>query len=204
MLASGSHNSVTKFDASLTSNNVKSPPLAILSNIPLAPPIAVSRSGDCIASLAASIALLLPLAVPIPMYANPLSFIIELTSAKSKFIRPGIFIKSDIDCIPCFNTLSAIEKASTIEVFCDTICNNLSFGTVINVSTLSFRCLIPSSAFLILILPSNPKGLVTTPTVRIPISLAILATIGAAPVPVPPPIPAVTNTISVPSSSLSI
>lgn len=37
--------------------------------------------------------------------------------------------------------------------------------------------------------------MVTIPTVRISISLAVLAMIGAAPVPVPPPIPAVINTI---------
>ena len=47
-------------------------------------------------------------------------------------------------------------------------------------------------------LPSNAKGLVTTPTVNAPTSLAHSATIGAAPVPVPPPIPAVINTISAP------
>ena len=35
--------------------------------------------------------------------------------------------------------------------------------------------------------PSKPNGRVTTPTVNAPISLAILATTGAAPVPVPPP-----------------
>ena len=46
-------------------------------------------------------------------------------------------------------------------------------------------------------LPSKAKGLVTTPTTKMPISLAICATTGAAPVPVPPPIPAVTNNISV-------
>ena len=40
----------------------------------------------------------------------------------------------------------------------------------------------------------------TTPTVRMPFSLAISATTGAAPVPVPPPMPAVTNTMSAPSS----
>ena len=43
--------------------------------------------------------------------------------------------------------------------------------------------------------------MVTTPTVSSPILLAIPATTGAAPVPVPPPIPAVTNTIFVPSLS---
>ena len=47
-------------------------------------------------------------------------------------------------------------------------------------------------------LPSKPKGVVTTPTVRMPISFAIFATTGAAPVPVPPPIPAVMNAISEP------
>ena len=53
-------------------------------------------------------------------------------------------------------------------------------------------------------LPSNANGLVTTPTVNAPISLAHSATIGAAPVPVPPPIPAVTNTISAPSRAFII
>ena len=44
----------------------------------------------------------------------------------------------------------------------------------------------------------------TTATVKAPISLAALATIGAAPVPVPPPIPAATKTISEPSSKVLI
>ena len=39
--------------------------------------------------------------------------------------------------------------------------------------------------------------MVTIPTVSMSISFAILAMIGAAPVPVPPPIPAVMNTILV-------
>ena len=47
-------------------------------------------------------------------------------------------------------------------------------------------------------LPSNPKGRVTTPTVRAPRSLAIRAITGAAPVPDPPPIPAVMKTMSAP------
>ena len=45
-----------------------------------------------------------------------------------------------------------------------------------------------------LFLPSKLKGYVTTPTVRMPLSLESCATTGAAPVPVPPPIPAVMNT----------
>ena len=47
-------------------------------------------------------------------------------------------------------------------------------------------------------LPSNANGLVTTATVRMPISRAICAMTGAAPVPVPPPMPAVTKSMSAP------
>ena len=67
----------------------------------------------------------------------------------------------------------------------------------ISESTYFLNSLIPSSACSNLLLPSKVKGIVTIPTVRIPISLAIDATIGAAPVPVPPPIPAVIKTIFV-------
>ncbi len=41
--------------------------------------------------------------------------------------------------------------------------------------------------------PSKEKGVVTMPTVRIPMDLAIAATTGAAPLPVPPPMPAWTR-----------
>ena len=83
-------------------------------------------------------------------------------------------------------------------VLLSTISKSLSLGITISVSTFSLSFSIPDSALAILVLASNLKGLVTTPTVRIPISLEILATTGAAPVPVPPPIPQVTNTISAP------
>ena len=46
--------------------------------------------------------------------------------------------------------------------------------------------------------------MVTIPTVRISISFAMRAMTGAAPVPVPPPIPAVMNTILVPSFNCSL
>ena len=52
--------------------------------------------------------------------------------------------------------------------------------------------------------PSKLNGLVTTPTVKMPFSLAICATTGAAPEPVPPPIPAVINTIFTPSKASAI
>ncbi|EWS56007.1 hypothetical protein X551_01189 [Methylibium sp. T29] len=47
--------------------------------------------------------------------------------------------------------------------------------------------------------PSKSKGLVTTPTVRMPISLATRAITGAAPVPVPPPMPAVRKIMLAPA-----
>ena len=68
---------------------------------------------------------------------------------------------------------------------------------MINESTWSLSFSIPIWACSFLILPSKPNGVVTIPTVRIFISLAIFAITGAAPVPVPPPIPAVINTIFV-------
>ena len=60
----------------------------------------------------------------------------------------------------------------------------------------------PSRAWSIFLLPSKRKGMVTMPTVRMPMFLASRATTGAAPVPVPPPMPAVMNTILVPSLSI--
>ncbi len=83
-------------------------------------------------------------------------------------------------------------------------CNNLSFGITTKVSTFPFKAATPRSACANRFFPSNVKGLVTTPMVKIPNSLAVAATIGAAPVPVPPPIPAVTNTISAPFKTSAI
>ena len=57
-------------------------------------------------------------------------------------------------------------------------------------------CSMPYSALRMRWRPSNRKGLETTPMVRMPISRAISAMTGAAPVPVPPPMPQVTNTRS--------
>ena len=69
--------------------------------------------------------------------------------------------------------------------------NRFWFGMMISVSTWPCSSSTPFSACFIRREPSNWKGLVTTPTVRMPISRAALAMIGAAPVPVPPPMPAV-------------
>src|SRR5262249_5077480 len=74
-------------------------------------------------------------------------------------------------------------------------------GIAISVSTTCGSSARPASAWSARLRPSNTKGLVTTATVRIPSSLATDATMGAEPVPVPPPSPAVTNTMSAPSST---
>ena len=64
------------------------------------------------------------------------------------------------------------------------------------VSTLSTRSAIPCSARSRRFAPSNANGFVTTATVSAPMSFAISAMTGAAPVPVPPPMPAVTKIMS--------
>jgi len=101
-------------------------------------------------------------------------------------------------------------RNDSITVRFSAVSSNRSLWTVINVSTFSFIHSIPSSACSAFLPPSKENGLVTTPTVSAPCSRAILATSGAAPVPVPPPFPAVTNTMSAPltvsiiSSSFSL
>ena len=198
MFASGSTLLCTNSAAVLTSCNPRFSPPVTLMITPRAPSIVVSSNGLWIACFAASSALFSPDALPIPICAIPVFNIIVFTSAKSRFTSPGTLIKSDIPCTPCLNTSSAILKASIIVVFLSIICNNLSFGITTNVSTFPFKLSIPRSAWFILFLPSKVNGFVTTAIVKIPISFAIPAIIGAAPVPVPPPIPDVTNTISAP------
>ena len=100
---------------------------------------------------------------------------------------------------------SAIRNASSIEVRFSITCIKRSFGITMSVSTLFSKTAMPSSARAMRFLPSKPKGLVTTATVKAPIScIAISATTGAAPVPVPPPSPAVTKTMSAPAKASRI
>src|SRR3954466_282583 len=75
-----------------------------------------------------------------------------------------------------------------------------SLGMMMSESTCCFSCSIPIAATFWR-LPSKAKGLVTTATVRMPMSRAISATTGAAPVPVPPPMPAVMKSMSAPPIS---
>src|SRR5580700_2875611 len=92
-----------------------------------------------------------------------------------------------------------MAKASAKVVFSFATRNRFWFGMTISVSTDACRSAMPCSATRMRRWPSKWKGLVTTPTVRMPISRATLATIGAAPVPVPPPMPAVTKVICAPT-----
>ena len=101
-----------------------------------------------------------------------------------------------IPFIDCLSVSSALANASAKPSFASTTWNNLSFGITINVSTFGYNLLIPFIALVILCLPSNLNGFVTTATVSMPSSLASCAITGAAPVPVPPPIPQVINTMS--------
>ena len=94
------------------------------------------------------------------------------------------------------STSSAMAKASAIGRL-PHISRSFSLLMMSSVSTFSLISSIPCSACCLLFFPSKKNGMVTIPTVRIPISFAALAITGAAPVPVPPPIPAVMNTILV-------
>ncbi len=87
--------------------------------------------------------------------------------------------------------------------FCTTSLSR-SFGIVMSASTCALSSSADFSATSLRLLPSNANGLVTTPIVRAPASLAIWATTGAAPDPVPPPSPAVMNTMSESASAAAI
>ncbi len=157
-----------------------------------------SSKALAMALWAASVARVSPLALPTAIRAAPPSFMMERTSAKSRLIRPGTVISSEMPWMPWRNTSSATRKASVMEVFFSTISSRRSLGMTIRVSTCSLSFSMPSSAMARRRLPSKAKGLVTTPMVSAPLLLASSAMTGAAPVPVPPPIPQVTKTMSEP------
>ena len=113
-------------------------------------------------------------------------------------------INAEMLSTPWRSTLSAAAKALARVIFSWLMSFSRSLGITIRLSTCISRLSMPCSAMFILRLPSNEKGLVTMPTVRMPRSWATSATTGAAPVPVPPPIPAVINTICAPFRALAI
>jgi hypothetical protein len=91
---------------------------------PLAPEIEVSSNGLEIAVSAAVIALSFPCALATPICAYPASFIMVLTSAKSKLINPDVLINSAMLLTPCFKT-SGLRQCDEAGCFC---CRNDEIG----------------------------------------------------------------------------
>ena len=112
MLASACAASETSEAASLISNRPRSEPPEIDSSTPWAPSIEASSSGLAIACSAASSARLSPRALPMPISAEPAPDMTDLTSAKSRLIRPGVVIRSVMPWTPESSTWSAVRKAS--------------------------------------------------------------------------------------------
>ena len=206
MFASGFAASMTMFAAVSTSSSPSSEEPVMLMRTPVAPLMDVSSSGLETAAIAACSALSRPEAVPTPMCAWPASFMMAETSAKSRLMITcsEYATSSEMELTACFKTSSAIPKALAKVIFWSVTNFRRSFGMIIRESTLSERFAMPPSACRIRFAPSNLKGFVTTPTVKMPLSCANCAIMGAAPVPVPPPIPAVIKTMSVSSSTCAI
>ncbi len=110
------------------------------------------------------------------MSAEPAPCMTDLTSAKSRLMRPGVVMRSVMPCTPARSTWSAVAKASTIEMPRSLISRRRSFGTTMSVSTSSLSPATPFSAWDWRRLPSKLNGFVTTPMVRAPIDFAMRAT----------------------------
>mmetsp|Transcript_3526 Transcript_3526/g.13917 ORF Transcript_3526/g.13917 Transcript_3526/m.13917 type:complete len:264 (-) Transcript_3526:347-1138(-) len=212
MLASSLHASWMTSAAFCTSCRVRSGPPTTLMTTPSAPrmrlPEASSRRvglpsmrGQDTAAIAASTARSDPVAVPMPTRHVPASFMIAQTSAKSTFIKPARTTISEVPTIACRSTLSHTRKASSTAVLDGTSSSRRSLLTSTTASAASRSLASEDSKFRRRVGPSKRNGLVTTAIVRAPASMASSATTGAAPEPVPPPSPAVTKTMSAPSTS---
>ena len=135
--------------------------------------------------------------------ALPGSPITVRTSSKSTFTPPYSLMISEMPPTAFFSTSLACAKASSCVTSSPSTSSSFSLSTTISESTLASSSARPASALVMRRPPSQSKGLVTTPTVRMPISLATRAITGAAPVPVPPPMPAVMNSMCAPSIALA-
>ena len=203
--ASGSTSALILLTDWSTSNKVRSFPPVILINKPFAPWREYSSIKGLFKAISvAAIALFSPSASPVPIIALPMALITVSTSAKSRFIIPGLTIKSVTLCTPCFKTLFDKLNDSSNVVVSLAILKRFWFGTTITVSKCFLNSSRPSIALLILFGPSYEKGNVVTPTVKMFNSLAALAITCDAPVPVPPPMPDVIKTIFAPCIKLVI
>src|SRR5438876_347054 len=89
MFASGSAAARISSAASVTSKRLRVDEPVMLNRIPWAPVMFTSRSGLAIAWRAASTARFSPVARPIPISAEPASFMIARTAATSRLTSPG-------------------------------------------------------------------------------------------------------------------
>ena len=137
------------------------------------------------------------------MIATPPFSNTVFTSLKSRFMIPRSVMISAILFAATLSVSSALANAPRT-LRSGYISRSRSLLITRSASTCFAISSTPSRAWSIFFGPSKRKGIVTIPTVRIPISLLSRAMTGAAPVPVPPPIPAVINVIFVPSSSMRL
>ena len=189
----------------ISSMRISSVPKVMLSRTKFAPVMSQSLSrGDSNASVTAVRARPSPLALPEPMMARPELRMTVLTSFMSTLISPVSVMTSAMPLAAVQRISSALLKAARM-VRLPYSSRSLSLRMMSNVSTASRIFSSPSVACALRRRPSNWKGMVTMPTVRMSISRAAWAMTGAAPVPVPPPIPAVMKTMLVllPISSLT-
>ena len=110
-----------------------------------APSIVVSRSGLDIAWRAASVARFSPDPKPIPIWAIPLSRMTVRTSAKSRLMRLGIAMRSDIPCIPGAARRLRPESIHQRGAFAHHL-RSRSLGMTTSVSTRLSSSLMPFSA----------------------------------------------------------
>ena len=96
--ASGCTACCTSVAACSTSSRPMSMEPVTLMSTPFAPLMEVSSRGEEMAIRAASSALPLPAARPTPMWARPASFMMAVTSAKSRLIKPVSRMRSEMDC----------------------------------------------------------------------------------------------------------
>ena len=84
-----------------------------------------------------------PRLAPMPMSAEPAPDMTDLTSAKSRLMRPGVVIRSVMPCTPASSTWSAVAKASSMLMPRSLISSRRSFGTTMRVSTSFLRLATP-------------------------------------------------------------
>ena len=171
--------------------------------IPVAPSMLASSSGLEIASFAASAPLFSLLDSPMPMSAEPEScMIVHIGEVQVDQAGNRDQVGDALDTFPqdVVGHLEGVHHAGALLGHLqEPVVGDDDQGVHVLLEALDALLGVRGGDR-----PSNANGLVTTPTVKAPESLAIFATTGAAPVPVPPPLPAVTNTMSAPHRASSI